>query len=232
MAEYFEFTPWKITRNIQWSFSRDFILIIPDLLINKVTLFIEFQAMPVKIQFSIAELSFGISWNKIQSCTFKDFLQSITSVLILTVVSKQNKFHYYLLLLNFIKYYFHLLVFCFFVTFVCFGTVSLCYITIYILVLQDISIGHLERITLGFVDVRVLNPPCTYDCIFLFCYKLKRLQSNIFDFLRLSVNMCTLLTVAKYISIRASAALLCGLKFHSQYNYCCQQGTSLSWIVT
>jgi len=42
-----------------------FILIKPDLLKWKITLFIEFQAMPVKDQFRTGELLFGIRWNKI-----------------------------------------------------------------------------------------------------------------------------------------------------------------------
>jgi len=42
-----------------------FIRIEPDLLIWKITLFIEFQVMQVKNQFRIEELLFGIRQNKI-----------------------------------------------------------------------------------------------------------------------------------------------------------------------
>jgi len=42
-----------------------FIPIKPDLLIWEITFFIEFQAMPIKYQFRIEELLFGIRQNKI-----------------------------------------------------------------------------------------------------------------------------------------------------------------------
>jgi len=99
----------------------------------------------------------GVSlWNKVElnlkAVPLSTFCNQLR-VCILTVLSKQNKFNFHWLLLNFMRYCFHFL--CLFLrnSFYVLERVSFCYITIHILVLRHFT-GHLDQITLGFVDVR------------------------------------------------------------------------------
>jgi len=111
--------------------------------------------MPVKNQFRAGEFLFGLEQGgtKFEGCALKHFLQSITRVRVLTVLSKQNKFHFYCLLLSFMSYYFRFFVFCSFVILFCFGTCEfLLHYYLYIGLVRHFI--HLDQITLGFVDVR------------------------------------------------------------------------------
>jgi len=114
-------------------------------------------------------------WTKVEqnlkALLLSTFLQSITRVRIHTVLSKQTKFQFYCLLLNFIKLLLSFFVFCFFVIFSVLKRVSLWYIKI--CWSCKIHFIHLDQITLGFGDAFAIS--CTF----------------IFDFLRISVNTCT-----------------------------------------
>jgi len=122
------------------------IFIKPGLLISKIALFNKFQAVQEKNQFC-TEVFCGIRWNKMS-------LKTITRVRILSALSKQNKFHVYWLLLNYIKYYFH--IFCIFFLRKLFLFWNL-WVRVILLFrywsYKTHLTGHLDQINLGIVDV-------------------------------------------------------------------------------